>query len=71
MCLLCRSLSPSMQHRGPSNVVEHVGFEGASSWPPALDSQPVTWEEFKGVFMDRFIPRSMRVVRDREFKLLK
>lgn len=37
----------------------------------SLDSPPVTWEEFKGVFMDHFIPRSMRMARAREFDLLK
>lgn len=37
----------------------------------AFDSPPVMWEEFKLVFIERFIPRSMRVARDREFELLK
>lgn len=34
--LKCRSLSPLMQHGGPFDMGECVGYEGALSWPPAL-----------------------------------
>lgn len=37
----------------------------------ALNSQPVEWHEFQRLFMERFIPQSIRLAKAREFKTLK
>ena len=37
----------------------------------AVGLPPFEWEEFRTVFMDRFLPRSIRDARAREFEGLK
>lgn len=36
-----------------------------------LDSPPVEWEEFKEVFLEKFMPPSVRFVKAREIEALK